>query len=324
MNERSGDETNERQLIPPTEAEARSRHRDYGGFSMGRVFVGTILILIGLAYLLDSLGIWDVNIALKWDYLWPVLIILLGLSMLSGRGLFSMVTGLLFTILAAVAIVYLFINTGTVNQGSIETKTISVNKLAAAKSGVVAIKLGAGTINIAGGTVKLVAGTHKSNFAKLQIESELDDATQRVMMQAENKGLIIGKNFNNLDLRLNSKIPIEIKVDSGASKLDFDLRKLRPESVEIDSGASSIDLSLSPLVDDCEYQIDAGASSIDVTIPEELGVKLRLKSGLTSKSLPRFEKQGDQLYVSKNYNDSVKQAEIDLDVGASSLSVDWE
>lgn len=76
----------------------REAHYHHTGqkINSGSIFFGLFLIFIGFVYLGKNLGILDISIDLK-SY-WPVLLIILGLSLLKGRGLLMLFLGILIAI----------------------------------------------------------------------------------------------------------------------------------------------------------------------------------------------------------------------------------
>lgn len=71
------------------------------GRGFGRWFLGLLLVLVGLLYLAKNTGLlpWDINIS--WGQLWPLLIIIIGLSMINRRSRVSIFFGV---VIAAIAI----------------------------------------------------------------------------------------------------------------------------------------------------------------------------------------------------------------------------
>jgi hypothetical protein len=68
----------------------------------GSIFFGLFLVFIGFIYLGKNLGLISVSLDIR-EY-WPVLLILLGLSLLKGRGLLMLFIGILIAI-AAIGII---------------------------------------------------------------------------------------------------------------------------------------------------------------------------------------------------------------------------
>lgn len=79
-------------------------------FNIGRFFVGLAIIFFGLALLAQNAGWVNINtLNLSWSNLWPVFLILIGLSMLSSRGVIGTVVGILFALLVLLATVILIL-----------------------------------------------------------------------------------------------------------------------------------------------------------------------------------------------------------------------
>lgn len=77
-------------------------------FNIGRFFVGLIVIIFGLILLAQNAGWVDLHtLNLNWANLWPVFLILIGLSMLSSRGWVGTIIGILFAFLVLAATIIL-------------------------------------------------------------------------------------------------------------------------------------------------------------------------------------------------------------------------
>ena len=55
----------------------------FKGFSMGKILLGVVFLLLGLFYLGRNLGWWDFN--LNWSLLWPIILITLGISVIGNK-----------------------------------------------------------------------------------------------------------------------------------------------------------------------------------------------------------------------------------------------
>jgi hypothetical protein len=106
--------------------------------------------------------------------------------------------------------------------------------------------------------------------------------------------------------------------------MNMDLSDLQLTKLDIDTGASSLDLILGDKVDQANISIEAGASSLDITVPKTVGVRVNIDAGLSSKNLNDLEKVDDNTYQSEGYDEAEKKADINLDIGVSSLNVRWE
>jgi hypothetical protein len=77
-------------------------------FNFGRFLLGLTIIVVGLAFLARTSGWVDLNFSLNWNYVWPILIIIGGLSLISFRGWLGGLIGSLITLIV-IAFVFLMI-----------------------------------------------------------------------------------------------------------------------------------------------------------------------------------------------------------------------
>lgn len=301
-------------------------------FNFGRFLFGLLIVVAGLLTLAQLTGFLNFDWSnLNWNLIWPVLIIIAGLSMLSRGGWVATGFGILVTIFV-IAFVGVMI-AGKMNlldfsfsnqSQEIQTEEVLVNKETETQEAVLNIFSGAGNINIIGGSDNLVSGTFKSNFAVLEKEVITKDKVQEINLNQ--KGYpegFFGKKFNELHLALLSDVNFELYIDSGASNLNLDLSDVLAQLVDIDTGASSINLILGNGLEKSEVNIDAGASSIKISLPKEIAAEVNVDSGLTSKELDGFNRIDDNTYRSENFATAPNRVDINLDLGVSSLEVDW-
>lgn len=117
-------------------------------FGIGRFFVGLLIVLVGLAFLAHNAGWIDLSgVNINWEDLWPVIVILIGLSMLSCRGFFGMTIGIVVALAVMAAVFLLVFNSSSVTFGSgrIETQeriVLDFNEIALSGWGNVTIRQG--------------------------------------------------------------------------------------------------------------------------------------------------------------------------------------
>ncbi len=77
------------------------------GKGFGRWLLGLVLVLIGLVYLAKNTGLlpWDIN--LSWGQIWPLIIVILGLSMINRRSKLSIFFGVIIAVIALLLILFL-------------------------------------------------------------------------------------------------------------------------------------------------------------------------------------------------------------------------
>lgn len=296
------------------------------GWNFGGIFFGIILIFAGFIYLGNTTGLFNIDIDL-WQF-WPVFIILAGLSMISGRGWFGSLFGIVITlIIIGVAAIIIF---GKVDLNSsnsaIYQKTIAVEKEPEVKSAIIDVKIGAADFKIRGGANNLISGIFDSNFSQLTVDSETENDIQKVSLKGKDYLMwqIFGRKWTNLDLKVNSDIPVAFNIETGAMDMDFDLSDVIAEDIDIDTGASDLKIVLGDKAESAKLSINAGASSVEIVLPRTLGVKVNIDSGLSSKNLIDFKQINSNTYQSENYEISQKKLDVDLNLGVSSLDITWK
>jgi len=316
----------------PKKKEKKEVHYHYHnekkrGFGFGRFLFGALVICFGLALLAQNFGLiafdWSVNF---WKF-WPLLVIVFGLSLLSGRGWISVLIGILATVFVLAALFLIFSKNISWREQTSDFRETPFGFLK--DEGVsrlnLEIEAKAGKISLEEGTPgELVSGTLFSNFAYLESGSETKGGVQNVFLrQQPRNGNFFWGGMNKMDLRVDPELPLDLSINTGASEVNLDLSELLAEETEVKAGASGLNLTLGDKIKTARFKISAGASSVKIRLPENLGAEIHLNSGLSATSLPDFQKIDADLYRSLNFNESKNKAEITLDLGASNLEVFW-
>lgn len=295
-------------------------YHDRRGFNFGRFFLGLILVLIGFLYFARAAGWVPADFSLDWSAIWPLLIIVLGLSMLTRGGWLSGMVGGIVTLLVIAAIILLIIG-GQSGGQEVRSQDISIERDSAAARAEVTVKTGAGTIDIAGGTDQLAEGTLESNILSVERDVRTRDGVQVAKISTTGSWRGWGRLTNDLRLKLNENLPLKLSLDVGAARSAVDLSAINSEAVDINMGASSLDLALGNKPDSASVNVKAGASSVHISVPESSGVRLHIVSGISSRELTGFIKTGDRDYETEGYDSASKKINIDANLGAASFSI---
>jgi len=73
-------------------------------FSPARLFAGILVVLVGVLLLAGKMGLITVDMQLGLFDIWPILVILIGLTMISFRGFIGALIGIVIALLAAVVV----------------------------------------------------------------------------------------------------------------------------------------------------------------------------------------------------------------------------
>ena len=260
----------------------------------GSLFWGIVLIVLAALLLLRQQGLLQGDI---FSYFWPAVVVLFGIWMIVGA-------------------------LGRGRRAPAEGETVSI-PLEGAHSVRVKLDHGAGRLNIRGGA----SATEALNGvfgAEVDYKSrvEADQLEVKLRNSPHFWAWYPGESLD-WDIRLNNNIPLNLKIDSGASSSTLDLTDLKVVDLDIDTGASSTEVTLPANAGNTRVDIDSGASSLNIHIPMGVAARIRVKSGIASVNVDsnRFPRIEGGLYQSADYATAVNRADITIDTGVGSVEI---
>jgi hypothetical protein len=127
------------------------------------------------------------------------------------------------------------------------------------------------------------------------------------------------------EVELNARIPWDIEVRGGASRLVADLRGLRLGAFSVNGGASRLEVVLPAPSGTVVVVILGGASNVAIQRPNGIAARLRVSGGATNMKFDdrRIGASGGELNLkSRNYEVVTDRYDIAVTGGANNLSVD--
>lgn len=298
------------------------------------IFWGALLILLGTLFLFDRLGffVFDWSMVRR---LWPVLLILWGVSILPVKGFIKLILALL---IAAISLVIYNHNAPTertswnrieFDKGKSESKSErisqSFNKEFEESIRRARLKLdaGAGAFTLNSNTSELINFDKSRSPIKYEFRvSTYNDEAEIQINQVTR--IQQGKNLRNtVDLQLNPEPVWDLEFNIGAGSFDFDFSKLKVERIELNGGAASIDYKLGQLHPETKVEIDAAASSIKIRIPKGTNTQLNSSSLLSSRNIPGMERISRGIYRTQEHDADAPLIQIELNTAVSSFTIDW-
>lgn len=289
-----------------------------------KAFLGLFVIIFGLAFLANSLGIFTLNIDLS--MIFPLLIVFFGLSFLSKKNIISTFFGSVVATICVCLVFTIFSIQNNYNYGAVSVFPINVSKDLSAEKAEVFLNAGAAEIMIYGiDTGELIGGSFKTNLMTASVNSKIENNIQNVDIGVrDGRKWINAVNFKNeLNVGIDKNTNLILNINSGASNNNIDLTNIKAESVILHTGASNVNLKIGDVLDISNVNIEAGASSINLNLPETAGVRLFIESGLSSQELPNLTSIDKNTYQSLNYESSSKKINISVKMGMASLYVNW-
>ena len=180
----------------------------------------------------------------------------------------------------------------------------------------VEINLGVGEMTVTKGAKGWLEGNAQYNIKKLAPDVRYKQRGQTGHLDIEHKGstkVKMGKIKNIWDIELNEEIPMDLSVETGASKATLNLQGLQLDNLEIETGVGDLYVDLGgDWKKSFESNIETGVGQTTVILPSKVGVKITTEKGIGSINLEGFIAQGKGVYV----NDAYEQADVVLEVNA--------
>lgn len=262
----------------------------------GRYVWAIVLVMVGLWLLLSNVGLLP---GASWGIFWAIVLIIIGVVLIVGvarRGQVVMV------------------------DDSVPLGTASAARLH--------IKHGAGRLQLQGaeGPGHLVWGTFGSGVNKTvqQLGDRLDvvlamDAAAFADRVASFSGQGRGYEWN---VAVNSAVPVDLKLETGASDQHIDLSRVRATRFDLTTGASSTLLVLPAAAGYTEARVSSGAAAIKITVPQGVALRVTGSVGLGSLKVneARFPKAGDT-YESTDFATAPNRVHLTVEGGVGSVEI---
>ncbi|MCK4524885.1 MAG: hypothetical protein KAU07_00405, partial [Candidatus Andersenbacteria bacterium] len=180
--------------------------------------------------------------------------------------------------------------------------------------------------NITGGSEEFADGNLRSNISNLKIDNDTSSEKQKLSLEVESKDRIelLSEVKNDLTVKLNSELPTDIYLNLGVADSKLDLREVLVNNLDIEIGVAGLDLIMGDRAEMAKVNLRSGLSSVKISLPGNVGSKIIIKEGFSSKQLKNFEKIDDETYQTSNYDEAEKKIEIDLDIGLSRLEINHD
>jgi len=288
-----------------------------------RILFGSFFVVGGLLLLLAKLDVLHLDLGSIWKF-WPVVLVLWGITFLTGARVAKTVIAAIAGILLALILYTIVEGWGsftdrrtTTSQTFVQTYDSSVKKA------FLTFQSGGGTFVLEDTCADLFRGESETNFGKYTLGSETTEGERRLYLRLEGesgKGVHWGK--NTVNMRLNPDPEWDLSFDAGAASLTLDLTQFAVSRVKIHAGASKVVLILGERQEDCSVNVDAGISSVKVRVPSSAGTEITSEGALSSRSYHGFESEGKGHYRTENYSSASRRIAVILHAGVSSLSVE--
>jgi hypothetical protein len=298
------------------------------------VFWGVFFISIGIFILINNLTSYHFYYEEVWK-VWPVALILLGISMLIRHEIIrSILVGLTaFTLAFAIYSSFItgfdffddhvtYFDDYEARGGDYNVQRFSEEFDSGIKAATLNFDAGAGSFVIMDTTNNLMmAKTEGVGNYSLSRSGNTGAVSLDLTMKDKHFSFKHGKIKNKVGIKLNPNPLWDININAGAANIDVDLSNYKIRNLDIAMGAASLDVILGMPEKETNFTLDAGVSSIDIAVPEKAGCEIRTDVALSGKNFKGFKEVKDNVYQTENFNRTDKKIFLELKTGVSSITV---
>jgi hypothetical protein len=281
-----------------------------------------VLILIGVFALLVNSGVISSDRLSLLADLWPVILIVIGLELLSRRALPGQsadVAAVLIVLLAAggaVAYVALAPNPGTTHtfDSSAAVGTLDHASLE--------VDAGAATITVAGSSA-LEGDLYRAHitYSGSKPGVIMDRSSGHLQISQSNSGFVFQNRRFTLDLQISSSVQWKITSNAGASTEAFKLTGVQIGSIDISTGASREDITLGMPTGVIPITISGGALTVHLHRPTGTGASVSVSGGAVSLDFDGRQNRGIG-DLQKSTGSGTDMYRVDVSGGACTVTMD--
>jgi len=261
--------------------------------------------------------------------LWPLIIVIWGISLLPVKEWIKLVISLFITAAAFIIVMY---TGGSDHSFFCRHKQVINNKDCLLQkmnlpydSSITRAKLvfdaAAGEFTIDSLSTDLIDFNREGNIGDFSLTSLDEDSVRIINLKMKDKTFSVGNSKNEARIRLNPNPYWDIEMESGAAEINADFTKLKVRNVLFEGGASKLNIRLGKLQPVTKISLKSGVASITIEIPRESGCEFQNKGALVKKDLDGFVKSGDGIFITPNLNKSVNKIFIISESAVSELNV---
>jgi Domain of unknown function (DUF5668) len=289
-------------------------------------FWPAILILTGVIALVAETGAISIGRLDRLAELWPVVLIVIGLELMSRRVLQGstrdLATVLIVLVALGGAVAYVTLRgpvsdaTQTLDSsdivGSLNQTTLDVNA-------------GAATMTVEGSSA-LGSDLYRAHieYAGSKPGVSLDRSTRTLrIVQNNDVGFFASRRFV-LDLQINSAVSWNISADTGSSNDTLKLSAIKVGSIKLNTGASRTDITVGRPTGIVPISVDGGAVSLHLHRPSGSEALVHVSGGAVSLNADGRQLRGigDESWQSNGYDGAADAYQVDVNGGASTVTVD--
>lgn len=291
------------------------------------IFWGMILILIGILFTLENLNLIDFDWYHIWR-LWPVILVLWGVSILPIKDLFKVI---LVVLVLAGSVFYMMDRTvhwhDTDYSISYKHNTESADQEFtipyedSVQTASLDMEVAASAFVLIDESFDLIDFEKSGSTIDYKYSVEQTGNSVNVDIYIEDEVTLKSHSHNRIDMSLNPQPVWDLHFEVGAADAELDLSGLKIGNLDIEAGAAALRVKLGDKHPETKVNIETGASSIKVRVPEGSGCDLNITSVLSGKNISGFEKIDRGHYRTENFDEAENKIYLTVETAVSSCSI---
>lgn len=291
------------------------------------------LIVLGVLFLLQTLGLLPWSLWETLWRLWPAWLILVGLDMLLGRrGRWGslLAVGLVVTIVGGVFYTVGFGSSDfrTASEPVALGETVQISQPAGAASDA-RVEISSGVSQLTLRSAPLSGSIIQGSIVPLRNEQvrqsySVDGSTGHYRLDSEIRGFtgsIRGGSRGQWNLELTESMPVALKLSTGAGEVSVDLSQVQISDLRVESGVGETTIIL-PASGAFSGRIQAGVGEVIVKIPAGQQARIEVETGLGDVSTRGGFNRNGNVYTTPGYDAAADFIDLRVEGGVGTVRLE--
>jgi hypothetical protein len=273
---------------------------------------GVLILIIGIIILLTNFNILDFNMFWSIVKLWPLVFIVIGLSMLTRRIQYmSLILWLLFI---AIIIGYSYMNMD--NQSWFYSESTEIIEYVLDETvDRVHLDINHGTLNVGSDEVDFI----EYGIPEMGVDTHGVNGDTFYVDDVNSEGYMLVLQNRSYEVTLPEET-MNFYLKGGLLSANVDLQDVTLEDLDIDLGVGDLNVYIGEEASG-DYRIKVGVGDVMIDLPPNLGVQIIVKDGLMAKNIPDSYSKNNKTYTSDNYDEAEERISIYIDMGVGNLDI---
>src|SRR5690625_571624 len=187
-----------------------------------------------------------------------------------------------------------------------------------------------GQVNISAGSDNWLEGdiTYNINELEPKVTYNLKRDKGKIKIDQPKKAKVNVKKgalTNDWDLQLSNDIPVDLKVNTGASDTYINLQGMQLQSLDIETGVGKSTVNLGGVWEKSfDVNIEMGVGESTVILPKDTGVEIKSTKGIGSATFNGFISKDKDTYVNEAFEhaDVIITVQTELGIGSANFELE--